>query len=635
MKRVLTIFTSVCLSFALLISLCACLSGGSGSSASGGDDFAEYSGNEIRSETYVEKPSVADADFASLYAVSVRSVVGVRATFSVVGMMGVQSAETMTGTGFIVNSEYGYVVTSTSLLAEHSEGFWHSTLTSVDVIFSDGTTVSASVRSYETVRSGFVQYTANSDLAVLQIEGVSQGSVDLQDGSAYAIPQAVTFADSGALTYGEPCYTIGTVTFGNGSRLDALLETGVVSKPFNKHESAFMVSNSESYFDGSLDYLIQTSLTTQDGFEGAPLFNANGEVVGMLNLGAESTLSYVENQPYNLSFSTPSSDICSFLQDSVGMAYAERAPSNRDSIVENAAQIVQANDATAKTLMETYKDYFVASASSTVIFSQSYSADDGQALPQKVAESRLDCTVKIIAYSNGSLSEGSGFVLNSDGYVLTNLHVVNTLAAQNQNAGKTANDTVSVAKSVYCAFERGTMDDERFLLLPMTVVAYHKLGDLAVLRFDNPIKTIDADEQTTDGFSQFCTFKTDLPRLGERVVALGNAVGYGVSVSQGIVSNPAMTYYTSTYGYDLIQTDCPINSGNSGGPLFDKDGNVVGINTLGLELKGYDNYSWAIPSSFALTFLDLVNARTQSADGVHIVSDSFFSSTDQIEYSKK
>ena len=147
MKRVLTIFTSVCLSFALLISLCACLSGGSGSSASGGDDFAEYSGNEIRSETYVEKPSVADADFASLYAVSVRSVVGVRATFSVVGMMGVQSAETMTGTGFIVNSEYGYVVTSTSLLAEHSEGFWHSTLTSVDVIFSNGTTVSASVRS--------------------------------------------------------------------------------------------------------------------------------------------------------------------------------------------------------------------------------------------------------------------------------------------------------------------------------------------------------------------------------------------------------------------------------------------------------------------------------------------------------
>ena len=118
-------------------------------------------------------------------------------------------------------------------------------------------------------------------------------------------------------------------------------------------------------------------------------------------------------------------------------------------------------------------------------------------------------------------------------------------------------------------------------------------------------------------------------------MALGNAVGYGVSVSQGIVSNPAMTYYTSTYGYDLIQTDCPINSGNSGGPLFDKDGNVVGINTLGLELKGYDNYSWAIPSSFALTFLDLVNARTQSADGVHIVSDSFFSSTDQIEYSKK
>ena len=242
---------------------------------------------------------------------------------------------------------------------------------------------------------------------------------------------------------------------------------------------------------------------------------------------------------------------------------------------------------------------------------QSSGAPQNYTLPQAIAENALDCTLKIIAYSGGSLSEGSGFVLTSDGYILTNLHVINALASQNQNAGKTANDTVSIVKSVYCVFERATVGDSEFLVLPATVVAYHQIGDLAVLKLDNPIRTLDENGDTVDGFCRVCTLKTDLPQLGERVVALGNGIGYGVSVSTGIVSNPAMTYYADTYGYDLIQTDCPINSGNSGGPLFNAEGNVVAVNALGLNIDsypGYENTSWSIRADAVVTFLDTSNA---------------------------
>ena len=633
MKRVFTALTALLISSAMLVSLCGCFSESdkNTSASDAQDNFADYSGNQIEREDYAGAITAGDADYSALYDATVASVVSVRATYSVVGMMGLQSKETMTGTGFIVDSEQGYVVTSASLITERAEGFWSSTLSSVDVSFADGMTVAASVCAYETVRSGFLSHVANSDLAVLQINGVTDGSIET-DGTQYEIPQAVSFADSGALTYGEPCYTIGSISFGNGARLDSFLEVGIVSKPFNTHESAFAVSNTETYFDGSLDYLIQTSLTTQDGYEGAPLFNAKGEVIGMLNLGAESTLSYAENQPYNLSFSTPSSDICAFLREAIGYSYTEVSPSNRTSIVQNASQITRATDTTAQSLMDACEDYFIADASSSVVLRQSSGAPQNYTLPQAIAENALDCTLKIIAYSGGSSSEGSGFVLTSDGYILTNLHVINALASQNQNAGKTANDTVSIVKSVYCVFERATVGDSEFLVLPATVVAYHQIGDLAVLKLDNPIRTLDENGDTVDGFWRVCTLKNDLPQLGERVVALGNGIGYGVSVSTGIVSNPAMTYYADTYGYDLIQTDCPINSGNSGGPLFDKDGYVVGINTLGLELEGYDNYSWAIPASFAAKFLDLVNARQESESGVHIVSDSFRNGSNSIEY---
>ena len=103
-------------------------------------------------------------------------------------------------------------------------------------------------------------------------------------------------------------------------------------------------------------------------------------------------------------------------------------------------------------------------------------------------------------------------------------------------------------------------------------------------------------------------------------------------MTAGIVSQPSMRYYNSVYGYDLIQTDCPINSGNSGGPLFDAAGRVVGINTLGIDNEGYDNYSWAIPAGFAAEFLRAVNARSAT---VTVYDATFAASGETVNFTVK
>ena len=133
----------------------------------------------------------------------------------------------------------------------------------------------------------------------------------------------------------------------------------------------------------------------------------------------------------------------------------------------------------------------------------------------------------------------------------------------------------------------------------------------------NKIYTDTGSGTLVDGFTDVCEFRTDLPQRGEPVYAIGNGVAYGVAISDGIVSAPNFSAYREEYGYDMIQTDCPINGGNSGGPLLDEDGRVVGINTLGLGGE-YENVNWAIPSSYAKTFLEAV-LQNREGNGVVFV----------------
>lgn len=143
---------------------------------------------------------------------------------------------------------------------------------------------------------------------------------------------------------------------------------------------------------------------------------------------------------------------------------------------------------------------------------------------------------------------GSGFVISEDGYIVTNNHVIE------------AADEITVE-----FYEGGELDAK--------VIGTDPKTDIALLKVE------------ADGPLPYVSFgDSDTARVGDWVMAMGNPLGQGFSVSAGIVSarNRALT---GTYD-DYIQTDAAINRGNSGGPLFDMDGKVVGVNTAILSPNG-------------------------------------------------
>ncbi|WP_052261471.1 DegQ family serine endoprotease [Ruegeria sp. ANG-S4] len=137
---------------------------------------------------------------------------------------------------------------------------------------------------------------------------------------------------------------------------------------------------------------------------------------------------------------------------------------------------------------------------------------------------------------------GSGFVLDEDGYIVTNHHVVDSA------------DTVTVRLN----------DDRTF---EAEVVGTDPLTDIAVLK-------IDAGES----LQAVQLGDSDVIRVGEDVVAIGNPFGLSSTVTTGIVSAKGRNISEGPYA-EFIQTDAAINKGNSGGPLFNMDGEVIGVNS--------------------------------------------------------
>lgn len=143
---------------------------------------------------------------------------------------------------------------------------------------------------------------------------------------------------------------------------------------------------------------------------------------------------------------------------------------------------------------------------------------------------------------------GSGFVISEDGYVVTNNHVIDG------------------ADEIMIEFFSGGE-------LPAKVIGKDPNTDIALLKVE------------TDQPLPFVSFgDSDAARVGDWVMAMGNPLGQGFSVSAGIVSARGRAL-SGSYD-DYIQTDAAINRGNSGGPLFNMDGDVVGVNTAILSPNG-------------------------------------------------
>jgi len=178
-------------------------------------------------------------------------------------------------------------------------------------------------------------------------------------------------------------------------------------------------------------------------------------------------------------------------------------------------------------------------------------------------------------------SLGSGFIISADGYVVTNNHVIAP-----QGRGEIEEITV-------------TMPDGTEY--PAKLVGNDSASDLAVLKIS---------ASRAFPFVQFGD--SSQARVGDWVVAIGNPFGLGGTVTSGIVSSVLRTAGGGAYDR-YIQTDASINRGNSGGPLFDMQGNVIGINNAIFSPSGGSvGIGFAIPADIASPIIQKLRAGKRS-----------------------
>ena len=195
------------------------------------------------------------------------------------------------------------------------------------------------------------------------------------------------------------------------------------------------------------------------------------------------------------------------------------------------------------------------------------------------AESETPFGLQRPEHPHATEARGSGFIINADGTVVTNNHVVKD------------------AKSVGVTLADGTQ-------LQAKVIGHDARTDLAVLRIEagHPLPFIELGDSAK-------------VRAGEWVVAMGNPFGLGGSVTAGIVSASGRDIGSGPYD-NFIQIDAPINQGNSGGPLFTQDGRVVGVNTAIMSPSGGSvGIGFAIPSDMVRSVVAELKAHGQITRG--------------------
>lgn len=167
--------------------------------------------------------------------------------------------------------------------------------------------------------------------------------------------------------------------------------------------------------------------------------------------------------------------------------------------------------------------------------------------------------------------KGSGFLLNSDGFAITNHHVI---------AGETRISATLYKKNPNGQLQRTRVED-------VEIMAMNPLMDLALIRLP----------KREDLTYKPCHLSTNELSAGDGVFAIGNPLGLERSVSQGIVSTRNRNFDGLVY----LQTDAAINPGNSGGPLFNLEGEVVGVTNM--KATSGDNLGFAIPTRYVKDFL--------------------------------
>jgi len=182
----------------------------------------------------------------------------------------------------------------------------------------------------------------------------------------------------------------------------------------------------------------------------------------------------------------------------------------------------------------------------------------------------IENTINGVVSIKTDVSQGSGFIISDGGYVVTNYHVIN---------GASAMSIIPYQDS----------------LKAVTIIGYNIGKDVALLKI-------------LGNYDYLELGNSDNVNLGDEVIAMGNPYGLPFSVTQGIISALDRSGPSGDEAY--IQTDVPLNPGNSGGPLVNKAGKVIGINNF--KIGGAESLGFALESN---EVIEIVNEISQGALG--------------------
>src|SRR3989344_1202816 len=175
----------------------------------------------------------------------------------------------------------------------------------------------------------------------------------------------------------------------------------------------------------------------------------------------------------------------------------------------------------------------------------------------------IEDAVRSVVSIRTNAAQGTGFIISSDGYVVTNAHVLEYARYA---------QVIDYSKKAQYA----------------ELVDYDVDLDIALLKIDGSFEPLEFSEDVS---------------VGEKVIAIGNPLGLSFSVTEGIISseNREVEGFSNAR---YIQTDVALNPGNSGGPLINTDGKVIGINNF--KISGAENIGFALPSGYAIPAINRI-----------------------------
>ncbi len=263
--------------------------------------------------------------------------------------------------------------------------------------------------------------------------------------------------------------------------------------------------------------------------------------------------------------------VCALAGSIGGGALAGKLVSDRLTAEKPDAQIAQAVDESAVSGSdESVSDVAVAAPITVTSNDSSITmtpADIYEKYASAVVGINCETATNVFGQVSTTASSGSGFIITADGYVVTNCHVV-----------EDANVITVMLK-----------DETSY---PAELVGYDDENDVALLKIE------------ATGLPTVAIGNSDDLKVGEQVVAIGNPLGELThTLTVGYVSSLDREINTDGNPINMLQTDAAINSGNSGGPLFDSNGNVIGITTAKYASSTVEGLGFAIPINDAMNIV--------------------------------